>query len=55
MFFSALVPVANLWGYQHAVMKMTEGKGTWSSQFSHYAIVPTIPPGRDPLASLVRA
>jgi len=37
---NALVPLAEMFGYATALRSQTQGRGTYTMQFSHYAEVP---------------
>jgi elongation factor G len=37
----ALLPLSEMFGYVTALRSMTEGRGTSTMEFSHYAVVPT--------------
>jgi elongation factor G len=48
----AMVPLANMFGYINTLRSMTQGRGSYTMQFDHYAQAPdTGPSGRPPAAA----
>jgi translation elongation factor EF-G len=47
-----MVPLANMFGYINTLRSMTQGRGSYTMQFDHYAQAPdTGPSGRPPAAA----
>lgn len=55
---SAIVPLANMLGYENELTSMTDRRGRFTAAFSHYEPVPRQPeddPDRFPTAAALRA
>jgi elongation factor G len=55
---TAIVPLANLFGYEPTLITMTRGQASYTMAFDHYEQVPPPPPGGDdnfPMAGALRA
>lgn len=54
---SALVPMANMFGYWNSILSMTSGRATFSTSFDHYAPIPNDggPDDQPPFAQGIRA